>query len=395
MTAATTSIFFIEVKILKFISGFSPIHLVIVYSRKLKNMSSLLGAIIGKFTNQFENVATEGLAHILSSNKQARNLAIRFLNSKHNLPNFENRDFEISTQFTDGNDQSIPDLAFLFGNESKILIEVKFWAKLTKNQPLSYLQKLNGELGESLFFLVPKLRIPHLKNELVQKVQLETEQIKYSTQENSIIFDGYAPIVLVSWEDLFIALNEGIDSSSMHFKSDLDQLQQMIEKMLSPAFLPFEVGDFEFYSYRKNIQLIELIDACIDSSAEMNTKNLSYGGGRNSFQRWFMYRNYYSCGLELHARFWEKYNSPVWLVIYGSSWQNKGQIPHPEVSQFEENVKTLNFGYEIVLESGYRKLIFKIDIPYLEDKDSCIKEMKKQMNSILNALPLPFESDSN
>lgn len=358
-------------------------------------MSSLLGAIIGKFTNQFENVATEGLAHILASNEIARKNLVKFLSSKSNMQGFENEDFDISTQFTDGNDLSIPDIALHFGNDRKLLMEVKFWAKLTKNQPLAYLQKLNAEKGEVLFFLVPKLRIPHLKNELVQKVQLEAEQLKYKIQNDTLHFERYAEIIIVSWEDLLLALYEGSDSSTMHFKSDLDQLKQMIEKMLSPAFLPFEVGDFEFYTYRKNIQLIELIDACIDSSTEMNTKNLSYGGGRNSFQRWFMFHEYYSCGLELHARFWEKYNSPVWLVIYGASWQNKGQIPHPEMAQFEENIKALNLDYEIVKESGYRKLIFKIEISYGEDKESCLHVMKKQIQTVLNALPKPSESKAD
>jgi len=49
-------------------------------------MGSLLGAIIGKFTNQFENVATEGLAHIIGSSEVVRKQLVTFLNTKLVFP---------------------------------------------------------------------------------------------------------------------------------------------------------------------------------------------------------------------------------------------------------------------------------------------------------------------
>ena len=137
-------------------------------------MSSLLGAIVGKFTNQFENVATEGLAHIIGSSPQVSKFFFEFLKTKAELNEAFNDDYEILTQFSDASDSSIPDLALQFQNQRKLLIEVKFWAKLTKNQPLTYLQKLNQQLGEALFFLVPQQRIPILKKELIQKMETET-----------------------------------------------------------------------------------------------------------------------------------------------------------------------------------------------------------------------------
>lgn len=354
-------------------------------------MSSLLGAIIGKFTNQFENVATEGLAHVLGSNEQLRQVLLQYLNTKIDLTHYLQQDFEISTQFTDSNDYSIPDMALQFGSGKKLLLEVKFWAKLTKNQPLTYLQKLNKADGECLFFLVPKLRIPSLLNELIQKSALEIQgELIYETNGNVILLQDLAPIVVLAWEEILTVLMERVDYTAVNAKADLEQLKQMIDKMLSPSFLPFEVGDFEFYAYRKHIQLIELIDACVDANPEMNTKNLSYGGGRNSFQRWFMVQDYYTCGLELHARYWEQYGNPVWLVIYGSSWVNKGQIPHPEMAAFEANLKSANLSYEVVKEFGYRKLIFNIMIPYGDDKETCLDKMKKQLNTVLELLPKKY-----
>jgi len=355
-------------------------------------MSSLLGAIIGKFTNQFENVATEGLAHVLGSNEQLRQVLLQYLNTKIDLTHYLQQDFEISTQFTDSNDSSIPDLALLFGS-GKLLVEVKFWAKLTKNQPLTYLQKLNKADGECLFFLVPKLRIPSLLNELIQKSALEIKgELIYETNGNVILLQDFAPIAVLAWEEILTVLMDQLDYTAVNTKADLAQLKQMIDKMLSPSFLPFEVGDFEFYAYRKHIQLIELIDASVDANPEMNTKNMSYGGGRNSFQRWFMVQDYYTCGLELHARYWEQYGNPVWLVIYGSSWVNKRQIPHPEMAAFEANLKSAKLSYEVVKEAGYRKLIFNIQIPYGEDKETCLNSMNNQLNTVLELLPKKQEA---
>ncbi|NDB36636.1 MAG: hypothetical protein EB023_15140 [Flavobacteriia bacterium] len=319
-------------------------------------------------------------------------MLLQYLNTKIDLTHYLQQDFEISTQFTDSNDSSIPDLALLFGS-GKLLVEVKFWAKLTKNQPLTYLQKLNKADGECLFFLVPKLRIPSLLNELIQKSALEIKgELIYETNGNVILLQDFAPIIVLSWEEILSVLMEYADYTAVNAKADLAQLKQMIDKMLSPSFLPFEVGDFEFYAYRKHIQLIELIDACVDANPEMNTKNMSYGGGRNSFQRWFMVQDYYTCGLELHARYWEQYGNPVWLVIYGSSWVNKGQIPHLEMAAFEANLKSAKLSYEVVKEAGYRKLIFNIQIPYGEDKETCLNSMNNQLNTVLELLPKKQEA---
>ena len=351
-------------------------------------MGSLLGAIIGKFTNQFENVATEGLAHIVGSSELVRKQLLTFLNTKIALPDAFNSAFDISTQFSDANDASIPDLALQFPGQLKLLVEVKFWAKLTKNQPLAYLQKLNKHDGECLFFLVPQQRIPILLNELVQKIELETgEQIAYTIAGNNLVFNELAPIVLVSWEELISFLLERVDFSEPHIKADLDQLQQMINKMLSPEFLPFEVGDFDFNAYRKYTQMIELIDACIDSNPNYNTKNLSYGGGKNSFQRWFLLADYYTAGLELHARYWEKHAHPIWLVLYGSTWQNKGKVPFAEMPLFEAKVKEAELDFLVISENGYRKLVFPISIPFGQDKETCLLEIQKQMNKICSYLP--------
>jgi len=351
-------------------------------------MGSLLGAIIGKFTNQFENVATEGLAHIISSSELVRKQLLTYLNTKLVLPEAMHSDFDISTQFSDSNDAAIPDLALLFSGQQKLLIEVKFWAKLTKNQPLTYLQKLNQQNGECLFFLVPQQRIPILKNEIIQKMELEIGgKIAYEFSGNNIIFNDFASIGLLSWEELMGFLNERVDFTEPHIKADLDQLQQMIQKMLSPDFLPFEVGDFDFNAHRKYIQMIELIDDCIDSNPKFNTKNLSYGGGKNSYQRWFLISDYYTAGLELHYRYWEKYENPIWLVMYGSTWQNKGKVPFKEMPQFEASLKIKGIVYMVINENGYRKLVFPIAVPYGQDKETCLLNIQMQLDFICACLP--------
>lgn len=351
-------------------------------------MSSLLGAIVGKFTNQFENVATEGLAHIIGSSPQVSKFFFEFLKTKAELNEAFNDEYEISTQFSDASDGSIPDLALQFQNQRKLLIEVKFWAKLTKNQPLTYLQKLNTQLGEALFFLVPQQRIPILKKELIQKIEIETQaEVSHQVIGNSLCFENFAPIILLSWEELFSFLLERIDYSEPHTRADLDQLQQMIQKMLSPDFLPFEVGDFDFNAYRKYTQMIELIDACIDSNPKFNTKNLSYGGGKNSYQRWFLISDYFTAGLELHYRYWEKYDYPICLVMYGSTWQNKGKVPFKEMPQFEASIKAKGIDYMVINENGYRKLVFPINIPFGQDKDSCLAQMSLQIDNISKHLP--------
>jgi hypothetical protein len=353
-------------------------------------MSTLLSAIIGKFTNQIENVATESLAHILQSSKSVENEFSKFLSKS----GFDGEElpltFTLETQYSDANDHSIPDLCLSFTDGRTILIEVKFWAKLTENQPTTYLKKLDARKGDALFFLVPSKRISFLKRELLHKLSNELNLNDPIQFEDDIVrVQGYAPIVLLSWEDLVNYLKARINDSDTIGLNNLRQLNGLIDTMLNFDFIPYEYGDMDFSTYQKQMQLIDLIDECVNMNASIfETKKLSYGGGKKSYQRWFEIYGYYTAGLELNEKYWRKHGQPIWFVLYGSTWKGKGvQIPHIENTLIDNHLLSTHLEHYRVSENGYHKIIFPIKIPFGKDLGSCVKEMNAQMMEIIDLLP--------
>ena len=98
---------------------------------------SILGHIIVNFTSQSENLATEGLYYILSNSSAARAGLMRFMT---NIDSGFSDELSFKTQVMT-EEKAIPDLiGFDKDNNQICIIESKFWAGLTHNQPITYLK---------------------------------------------------------------------------------------------------------------------------------------------------------------------------------------------------------------------------------------------------------------
>jgi len=106
-------------------------------------MQTVFSYIIRKqFSSEYENVATEALAYILNSSESARKGMMKVLrNIAPDMP-----DLQFRTQQTEGSlqteDNIRPDMTGYHESETRVFFENKFWAGLTENQPISYLDKL-------------------------------------------------------------------------------------------------------------------------------------------------------------------------------------------------------------------------------------------------------------
>jgi hypothetical protein len=78
------------------------------------------------------------------------------------------------SQASSADDSSIPDLVAEVGGRQKLIIEAKFWASLTENQPLGYLDRQSRQFGADedrlLVFLAPTRRRHLLTAELEQRM---------------------------------------------------------------------------------------------------------------------------------------------------------------------------------------------------------------------------------
>ena len=100
---------------------------------------TLLAKLASKFGPQTENLAVDALGHILSGSKAARLALSKMIEAGGAVVG---EIAQVRTQAT-GKEGERPDLAgFDRDGRERVLIEAKFWAGLTGNQPVAYLERL-------------------------------------------------------------------------------------------------------------------------------------------------------------------------------------------------------------------------------------------------------------
>ncbi len=104
--------------------------------------SSLLAHLSKSFAPHPENIATEALGHILMNSPAATDAMASMFTTMGISARLTFR-----TQQAEGEDQARPDLTGRdVEGRNVILIEPKFWAGLTDNQPETYIGMLADEL---------------------------------------------------------------------------------------------------------------------------------------------------------------------------------------------------------------------------------------------------------
>ncbi len=103
------------------------------------NQRSLLAHVAPSLTTQFENLATESLLYLLEQDSEAR---VAFVDLASTVGYVGLRDLTFDTQ-VHMEYGSIPDLVGATEEGTNVLlVESKFWAPLTPNQPAGYLRQL-------------------------------------------------------------------------------------------------------------------------------------------------------------------------------------------------------------------------------------------------------------
>jgi hypothetical protein len=117
--------------------------------------AGLLAALASRLSAHPENIATEALLHVLKQHGCARIAVTQFV---HQADLMEPPTLTYQSQVT-GEDGAIPDLVGFDGEgRQRLILEAKFWADLTPNQPGTYLQRLVPGVQSALLFVCPDSR---------------------------------------------------------------------------------------------------------------------------------------------------------------------------------------------------------------------------------------------
>lgn len=181
---------------------------------------SLLSYIASNFISEYENVANSSIAYLLNKYPASKEVLKKTL-QLNKVPSYF-----VTELATMSNGR--PDVTGLDKKGNKqVIIEGKFWANLTDNQPNNYLKELSKD--GKLLFLVPEKRKISLKSEINKRVNGENGKIYF-----------------FSWNE-FLDLIEVENSKNYNQSlfSDITQLKELCKKMDEEGMPPLSQSDLD------------------------------------------------------------------------------------------------------------------------------------------------------
>ena len=289
------------------------------------NETTLFAQIAPRLTDRTEDVAVEALGHILSHSEAARS---SLENTLREGGTAVGAIAGVRTQAI-GAQGERPDLACLDNDGvERVLIEAKFWAGLTENQPNEYLKRLPIDKPAALLFVAPAARLETLWMELCRRADKPFTEIGTTTPGDlraAAVSDGGRRLILTSWAALLDLMATHANSAADRAtESDISQLRGLTDRMDADAFLPWRSEDLGPEFARRVMGLITLIDDVVNSGNADNfldtfklKKTPRYEGyGRNirigDVVAWF---GFILDGWAQHG------NTPLWLLFAYSEYE--------------------------------------------------------------------------
>ena len=350
---------------------------------------TLLGHLALSFSEHPENLATRALGFILQRSANAQNAVARLLRQCGVIV----PDGLVYRNQSVGDDDTIPDLV---GVDEKgrecVIVEAKFWAGLTENQPCGYLKRLPQESPAALVFVAPARRAEPLWAELVGRCTQQIQQAGETPMPGvkSARLAAQHRLLLISWKTLLTFVAADLDAAGdLGTASDVRQLDGLCDRMDSDAFLPVRPEEFAPEIPRRIRHLIQLVDVAAQSAvaAGFASKKTEKGSLRRSardgsYGTYMLFGDVGVC-LWISYKWWANlYPTPLWLEVFGKDWSNGGLL-RGKLPDFEYAVPPRLFF------SGGGNPLVPLTIPFGKEKDEVLKELVDQLRTIAERLTQP------
>lgn len=273
-----------------------------------------------------EDVATRGLELLLARSRAASAAMNRLLAEWRG-----NSDSAAVSHWASqvvATDRSRTDLeGFSADGATVAILENKFWAGLTDNQPAGYLQRLKTP-GAVLAFVVPDSRVRILTHEIAlrlsahYKVEPQPHQVGDSVVLTS---SGKPAVAVVGWSTVLRTLATAMEGAAEYDNhADMRQLQSLATRMDVDGFRPFRQSDLTSDVPRLILRLCGLVDGAIESLLTLpyaNKKGLKATAGSGWYGHYLRIHGY-GCQLIVTAPRWAAHGiSPLWLRVSNSGWR--------------------------------------------------------------------------
>lgn len=343
---------------------------------------SLFGHLASRFSGQTENIATEALNYIINGSSVARRAFLQFVAQANvKLPDT----LLFQTQAV-GDDNAIPDLV---GTDSELrqvlLVEAKFWAGLTSNQPVTYLKRLPPQADGLLLFVAPALRFDTLWAELLRRCQ--DENVTVEQPPNDIAQDfrevRVGPthtLALTSWRAVLAYILRALETEGEYrAASDVQQLQGLCERMDSGAFLPLRSEELTSDTGVRVRQYCEIVNEAITkgiAAGIASIEGLRPTSGPGFYGRYLRLQGH-QCHLQFNAELWGRLRAtPLWLRI--DHLQSKPWI--------KDALASLERKQPPRLIPGARDLLVPINLPTRAEKQEVVSAVFEQIKEVAELL---------
>jgi hypothetical protein len=283
---------------------------------------TLLAHVVSKFASrQWENVATESLHYLLD-----RKAAGAAVNSLLAPLGFDPGSLVWRTQASSFDDSSIPDLV---GNDAQdrhvLIVEGKFWASLTENQPLGYLERQalqfpDDPAGCLLLFLVPKRRENVITAELEQRLGERHSRVG----PFPVITDSNGRrVVVVLWSQMLAQLQVAFEAAhDSEAVDDLAQLRGLCDRADSEQMLPItpeEIGSERGHRFIEFCDIVDQVADALVADGTVSKKGLGQASSRGWWGRYVRAASGHVFLIGVLAPSWATvWPTPWWLVFNDS-----------------------------------------------------------------------------
>ena len=348
-------------------------------------MQSLLGQFYNRIRGSQEDIASEGLVYILKQSLESRKVINQIVKANTNLT-FSDLSFQTQNV---GKDLERPDISGKDENGNEVLlIEAKFWASLTHNQPNGYLKRLKD--NTVLIFLVPTLRTRTVFEEVKSRILEENQDLEIDTENLKILIkSSNKHIFIKSWNEVLNSIKSKIEqTNNINLLSDLNQIIGLCETIDQNSFQPITDEDLS-PKIPKNINsYYEIIDKVVDELKNRNkgisTKGLVKTPQRYGYHRYFATQEL-GMNFALKLDLWEKCaDTPFWLSIVGGVTE-KGWFLNEKLTQSIESL-SVRKNLTLVPYPNNRGIFIGLRPILFETEDIVIGNLAEQIEKIIGEI---------
>lgn len=284
---------------------------------------SLLAHLFPHIKGSQEDIATLSLQYLLSQSEELNRAYTKRLSEKMKIDLPET--LEYITQFTGKSEEKErPDLSGIDSHGKEILLcEMKFYASLTINQPLTYLDRLKSNNGKGLMFVCPLARRTSLWSKLKE---LCANRSIEEVDDYCIKVDGIS-LAIITWTEIIELLKQVSSSVAITYSSDIAQLEGYCNQLDSDAFIPFSSEDLSAEVSKKAERYYQVIDEVIelllaDKSVVTSKKGVKATAYRKGYTRSLFFGDN-TITLNYDRDLWKRPSSietPFWVAIRDADW---------------------------------------------------------------------------